>query len=88
MPKGVAIEEESGWFVYSRDHLASAALTRKDAGMGNDDLQTMLNEFVTVFNNLDWPAFRSMFTEEATVFAPGPPVTTLTTVVGCFQPVF
>lgn len=56
--------------------------------MGNVDLHTMLDNFVVAFNDLDWPVFRSMFTQEATVFAPGPPVTTLTTVEGCFQPVF
>ena len=34
-----------------------------------DEIEAALSEFTRSFNNLDWPAFRSTFTEDATVFA-------------------
>jgi ketosteroid isomerase-like protein len=39
----------------------------------NAEIRAFLNQFVTAFNNLDWPAFIGMFEDEATVFYPSPP---------------
>ena len=53
-----------------------------------DEIEAALEVFTASFNDLDWPVFRSTFTEDATVFAPFSLVPTRTTVEGCFKPIF
>lgn len=44
----------------------------RDAAPVNSDVEQAVSRFLTAFDNLDWPVFRSCFSKSPTVFFPFP----------------
>jgi hypothetical protein len=49
------------------------ALDTSSGSQKRATIEQALSSFLTAFNNLDWPAFRACFSDDATVFHPAAP---------------
>jgi len=56
---------------------AAVAQEQRSPNPKTASVEKALSEFVTAFDNLDWPAFRACFSTTATIFHPAAPNTKL-----------